>query len=311
MIEFASANFCALGTGCTMIVTDARSLGVAYLAAITEIAAVDRSCSRFRDDSELNVLHRDGGRTAMASTDLVGAIEIALRAAELTDGDLDPTIGPVLVVLGYDTTFANVQRDGDSVGVVRCARSWRSVRVDAAHRAVEIPEGVTLDLGATAKAWAADRAATAAATAMAPGRGVLVSLGGDIATAGEAPLEGWQVHIADSHAANVERDGSQTTVVIHDGAIATSSTTARRWARGGVALHHIVDPATSLPAREVWRTVSVAAATCVDANIAATTAIIRGERAAEWFANNGLPARLVRGDGSITTVNGWPSEEHS
>jgi thiamine biosynthesis lipoprotein len=73
-------------------------------------------------------------------------------------------------------------------------------------------------------------------------------------------------------------------------------------------MHHIVDPATGRPAQVVWRTATVAAATCVDANTASTAAIIRGERSPAWLSSLGLPARLVRPDGSTMLLNGWPQE---
>jgi thiamine biosynthesis lipoprotein len=92
------------------------------------------------------------------------------------------------------------------------------------------------------------------------------------------------------------------------GGLATSSTTVRRWRRGNVDLHHIVDPRTGLPARTCWRTVTVGAGSCVDANAAATAAIVWGEPAPGWLAGRGLPARLVRACGSVVTVGGWPAE---
>jgi thiamine biosynthesis lipoprotein len=95
-------------------------------------------------------------------------------------------------------------------------------------------------------------------------------------------------------------------VAIHGGGLATSSTTARRWRRGGSILHHILDPRTGLPPVPVWRTVSVTAATCADANAASTAAIIRGERAIGWLEALGLPARLVGIGGRVETVAGWP-----
>ena len=97
-------------------------------------------------------------------------------------------------------------------------------------------------------------------------------------------------------------------VTIHDGGLATSSTAARRWRRGGDILHHILDPRTGRPAAPVWRTVSVAAATCADANTAATAAIIRGRQAIGWLTGLGLPARLVALDGTVRTLADWPSD---
>jgi thiamine biosynthesis lipoprotein len=166
-----------------------------------------------------------------------------------------------------------------------------------------LPWGVELDLGATAKALASDLAAVAAIQAIGGG-GVLVSLGGDIAVAGDAPPEGWAIQASEDSAAPV--DGTEETVAITSGGIATSSTTVRRWTRGGVALHHIINPATGLPADSCWRTVSVVAATCVDANIASTAAVVMGRTAIPWLEANRLQARLVDLEGNVHRVAGWP-----
>jgi thiamine biosynthesis lipoprotein len=97
------------------------------------------------------------------------------------------------------------------------------------------------------------------------------------------------------------------TVAIAEGGLATSSTALRRWRAGGRELHHIVDPATGVPAAEHWRTVSVAASSCLDANAAATAAIVKGAAAVAWLERLGLPSRLVRADGAIATTCGWPA----
>jgi thiamine biosynthesis lipoprotein len=163
-----------------------------------------------------------------------------------------------------------------------------------------VPAGVRLDLGATAKAYAADLAAARVATRL--GVGVLVSLGGDIATAADAPPGGWQILVRD-------RPGDpQCTVAVPAGtAVATSSTVSRRWSRGGFPRHHIVNPRTGQPAEPVWRTATAAAARCVDANTATTAALVRGAAAVSWLRRTGLPSRLVGADLRVVTVNGWPS----
>jgi thiamine biosynthesis lipoprotein len=167
------------------------------------------------------------------------------------------------------------------------------------------PAGVELDLGATAKALAADRAARAAAEAA--GCGVLVSLGGDLAVAGDSPAGGWPVRLADDHAAPLAADGP--TVAVSSGGLASSSTAVRRWRTRDGALHHVVDPRTGRPADTPWRTVSVAAASCIDANVASTAALVLGEEAPAWLAGRCLPARLVAASGGrAVAVAGWPQE---
>ncbi len=155
------------------------------------------------------------------------------------------------------------------------------------------------------KGWAADRSAARIADRL--GCGVLVSLGGDTAVAGPPPDGGWPIRVQDTTLPLEEApDGPSQVVSIRAGGLATSSTAARRWHHGGDVLHHILDPRTGLPAAPVWRTVSVAAATCADANTAATAAIIRGDRAPAWLTSLNLPARLVSAKDDVTTVAGWP-----
>src|SRR5438477_204105 len=160
---------------------------------------------------------------------------------------------------------------------------------------------------APAKALAADLAAAAAWRAA--GGGVLVSLGGDISVAGEAPAGGWLIQTGEDSAVPLA-DGEET-ISITSGGVATSGTTVRRWSRGGVVLHHIIDPASGLPAKSCWRTATVAAASCVDANIASTAAIVMGENAAAWLEMNHLAARLVHRAGTVERTAGWPQPEQS
>ncbi len=320
----AGVTWRALGTTVHLLVTDPGRLELARRAVVAVLLDVDATYSRFRADSELQVLGADAGRDRLVSPLLARALGTALRAARATDGAVDPTIGRALRLLGYDDDFARIPRnpaadDGTAssttAGDARASDDapapltfasvpgWRAVRFDPATRHVRIPAGVELDLGATGKGLAADLAAEAALDAM-DGAGVLVSLGGDIATDGRPPAGGWRVLLADDHAAAPEGPGE--VIRITDGAVATSSTTVRRWARGGVARHHLLDPATGLPTAGPWRTATVVAATCADANAAATAAIVMGDRAPGWLARHGLPARLIAEDGSVLRVAGWP-----
>ena len=297
------ATWPALGTEIRLVVTDGSQLDQARRLLEADLAAVDAACSRFRSDSELATLPADG-RPAEVSPLLAEAVGVALRAARLTDGDVDPTVGAAMSAIGYDRDFAAIAPDGPaSAGSTRQVPGWRSVRL--AGHTLTLPPGTRLDLGATAKAWAADR--SAARVAAAQGCGVLVSLGGDIAVAGPAPDGGWTIRVQDvTGDPDDDPDGPYMVVAIRDGGLATSSTMARRWRRGGDILHHILDPRTGRPAEIVWRTVSVAAGTCADANAASTAAIIRGREAATWLAAHHLAARLVDAKGLVVTVAGWP-----
>jgi thiamine biosynthesis lipoprotein ApbE len=301
------ARWQALGTSVVVRLEDTQALSTACAAVANELDAVDRSCSRFRADSELSRLNARAGETVRVGELLMHALELALHAAELTDGDVDPTLGAALEHAGYrcDWRLLPAAAEGAEPPVlsVRPRGGWEAVALHRARSSVRVPRGVRLDLGATAKAWAADRAAAAAAAAARCG--ALVSLGGDIATSGPPPAGGWLVHVTDDHRSDATAPGQ--TISIRSGGLATSSTTVRRWSHGGQAMHHIIDPDTQAPAHTPWRTVSVAAADCAQANIATTAALIRAEKAPSWLEALRLPARLVACDGSTKTVGGWPT----
>jgi len=295
-----------------VVVTDPDALRQARAMLSERLDALDRACSRFRSDSEVVRLDAAAGRPVPVSPLLAQAVAVALDAAAQTGGDVDPTLGSQLAELGYDRDFAQVPADGPAVriSVSRLAR-WTDVQLDLDRSVLAVPAGVRLDLGATAKAWAADRAAQELSTALSSGHyaaghevGVLVSLGGDVAVAGPAPEGGWPIAVADGGL------DAPPSIAIQAGGVATSGTTARRWMRGGDLLHHVLDPRTGLPARTPWRTVTVAAPSCLAANVASTATIVRGDAGLDWLHASGFPARLVSQDGAVTVVGGWPADQN-
>jgi FAD:protein FMN transferase len=302
----ASAVFPALGTTAVVVVADPTALPLARRLLEQELEEIDRACSRFRLDSELAIANAAAGREVAVSRLFAEALRVAIDAARDTDGLVDPTLGAQLRAAGYDRTFALVRaRDGWQLTPgPRPTAAWREVRLDVARGLVQVPPGVELDLGATAKAFAADRAARAIAEAA--GSGVLVSLGGDLAVCGEAPAGGWCVRVADDH--RTAPDSAGPRVLVLGGGLATSSTAVRRWQTEHGPAHHVLDPASGLPADSPWRTVSVAAGSCVDANVASTAAIVLGHHAPAWLGRRGLPARLAGSDGSLSYVAGWPAD---
>jgi thiamine biosynthesis lipoprotein len=305
-VSVATDVFPALGTSALVAVGEPSALPEARAILAKELAAIDRACSRFRSDSELAAVNGAKGREVEVSQLCMEAVAVGLHVAELTGGLVDPTVGANIRLAGYDRTFADLQlRDGRRVHA-RFApiAGWQTVRTDRARSTITLPRGVELDLGASAKALAADRAALAAADVT--GCGVLVSLGGDVAVAGQAPEGGWPIRIADDHAAPL--DGPGPVVALVAGGLATSSTHVRRWTTSGGEIHHILDPRTARPAITPWRTVTTAAESCVLANAASTAAIVLGDAAPTWLAGSGIPARLAGEDGSVAAVNGWPAE---
>ncbi len=311
----ANISWAALGT--TAVVRAPRaSLQVAQRAASHVVDQIDCLASRFRSDSELRRLNADAGNWTAISPELADLVELGLSAAEQTAGAVDPTLARELMRLGYDRDWSELAAVGAEYPLAATSEPdhaprsegprsapWRSVEFRADREMIRLPAGVQLDLGATAKGRAADLACAAAHHAT--GDAVLVSLGGDVAVAGPAPDDEWSIGLADDH--RVRAQDCEEAITIRSGGLATSSLAARRWWREGEAIHHVLDPRTGLPVTPCWRTATVAAATCADANIAATAALVLGDEAPEWLLQRSLPARLVAADGGLVRVAGWPA----
>ena len=298
-----TATWRALGTYVYLATTEAQFLEPARQIATRLLADVDRTCSRFRQDSDLVSANLAAGSWTTVDPLLVQAIDAAMEAAAQTDGLVDPTLGHSLVAVGYDRDLALMPAaSSDPAGVPLPARSgaWKEIMLDPAG-AVRVPRGCALDLGATAKAWAADLIASSIAAES--DSTVVISLGGDVAVAG--PGGGWPVAITET----VDDSADAEIVHLPYGGLATSSTAARRWIRGGVVQHHLLDPLTGEPTRGRWRTVTATGATCVSANTASTAAIVLGDKAVGWLTERDIPARLVDGEGRIVRTPRWPEPE--
>ena len=305
-LGWATASWRAIGTSVQLVVDDPLALPAAETEVRRVIDEIDLAASRFRDDSELSMLNQANGHPVHVSPLFGRALRIALDAAAWTDGLVDPTVGNSLMATGYDRTFRLVDRDGPPLRLtLRQPPGWQRVELDDATGRVRVPAGAMLDLGATAKALAADLAAEAAATAA--GCAVLVSLGGDLSVSGETPPGGWPVRITEEADPDLPAAPGGETIALLSGGLATSGTRARRWRRGGVELHHIIDPRDGAPARTPWVTVSVLGVTCTLANTASTAAMILGPAAPAWLRERGLAALLIAETGDITRTEGWPS----
>jgi thiamine biosynthesis lipoprotein len=239
----------------------------------------------------------------------VAAVDAAVAAAEETHGLVDPTLGLSLQALGYDRDFDQVVAHqagltATAIPIPAVVDAWNAIEMDPAGR-IKVPFGVALDLGATGKAFASDLIATTIATEL--GVDCLVCLGGDIRIGQSEPDE--TEDEAREWLIDVHEDADEPaleTVTLWRGAMATSSTIGRKWTRAGQAMHHVLDPRTGQPIPQIWRTISVAADTCADANMATTMSLILGAAAPEWLTERAFPARLTALDGSVTYLPGWP-----
>jgi FAD:protein FMN transferase len=295
----------AIGTHATVVVQRPDHADAAEMILRAEIDVFDRACSRFRGDSELQVVHAHAGRPVPVSDALFEALAVACAVAHRTAGAVDPTIGNAIERLGYDRDLSEVGRQpGSALLDLDPAIGYMHVQLDRGRRTVRIPRGVKLDLGSSAKALIADRAAARIAGAV--GAGALVSIGGDVAVAGEPPPEGWAVGIAVSSSRPAGE--ADQVVAIRRGGLASSSPSVRRWTVGDREVHHIVDPMTGDCVSPYWTLVSATGADCVEANAVTTAALVWGHQALRRVPSFDQAVRLVRHDGRIFSLNGWPEQ---
>jgi thiamine biosynthesis lipoprotein len=252
-------------------------------APLDEVRALfdarDRRFSRFLPSSELTRVNATPSGVTLVSEELASMLAIALGAARATGGLVTPTAGGALIAAGYDRDFAALASDGDAVVPARVPPlETLSLR----GRMLLRTEPVVLDLNGVVKGKTVDDALALL------GRG-WVSAGGDIATA--IPV-----------AVGLPGGGS---ITLFEGGLATSSTGTRAWVRGGRRQHHLIDPATGGPARTPWRDVSVAAETCVAADVAAKAALLLGPAGPSWLDRRNLPGRFVDGRGAVHCNETW------
>ncbi|MGL5852499.1 MAG: FAD:protein FMN transferase [Phycicoccus sp.] len=291
-------SWAALGT--YVEVSTATDLIDAAARIVDEVLAeVDAAYSRFRPDSDLQRANTIAGPVTVSPVALA-AVRLALEAARVTDGLVDPTLGGVLAGAGYDRTFGLVPADDASPASVPVrSASWTDVVVT--DTTLTVPHGVALDLGATGKGFAADLAALSVARRL--GAPVLVGVGGDLRVAGP-PAAAHRVVVGHS-VADLAAGGARIEVMLRQGGLATSSTSTRRWRRGGRQWHHLVDPRTGAPAAGPWRTVTALGHTAAAANTASTAAVVLGAAAPRWLAHRRVAARLVAHDGHVVCTPAW------
>lgn len=296
-----SIRFRTMGSNAHAVL-DAR--GLAARAAIHSLpgwfASRERALSRFDPDSALSRLNARGGADHVDPV-LWAAIDIAVRAAAATDGLVTPTILPALEAAGYDRSFDRLEREQASPppAPVPDDGAWRRIERDPSTRSIRLPRGVRLDLGGTAKGWSVD----VAAHMLGRFGPALVEVGGDVA-ARRQKREPWPIGIADPRG-----DGGDVLEVVAFGVggAATSGRDYRRWKRGEIEQHHLVDPRTGEPARTDVLTVTVIGQGALEAEIAAKVVLLRGSSAGTtWIdARPDLAALIVRDDRQILPSQRW------
>jgi FAD:protein FMN transferase len=275
-------TFRAMGTDIELLV-DAEDADDALRRAEAEFHRLEALLSRFRDDSELSRLNREG--TLEASPDVVRVTELALDARDATGGRFDPTVHDALHAAGYVDSFELVPPESRDAGTTAACGG----RVRISGRRISLYPGVRLDFGGIGKGFAADRAASILATT----GPCLVNAGGDIAIRGGR----WPVGVATG--------SGSITLELSAGALATTGRDRRTWRRAGRTLHHVIDPTTGTSAAGDLLRVTVVASDAVQAETWAKALFLAGSGSAQSEADAlGLPCVLVTLDGATHFAGG-------
>lgn len=269
----------------------------------TLAASLEANWSRFVPTSDIARLNTSRGRSVPISAATEVLIRHLVSAFEVTEGLFDPFVLPALVKAGYRTSLAGDGRTSCVAPSGAPTPSASDVVLESIDGATwcRLLGGATLDAGGLGKGLAAD--IIAERLMLEGAKGVLVSMGGDIRCIGESPdPAGWVIDIETlAHPAL-----GTPTVILRSGAIASSSTHAKRW-HGG---HHIIDPTTGEPLDErsahALRMSSVIASTAVWAEVFATATLVAGADTAGLIIEaRGLAGRFERTDGHVLATPGF------
>jgi len=281
------ARFRAMGSDVHVIVVGGR---VTLLEAARElIEELELRWSRFKPSSEISRLNAHRAEPVRVSPPTLALVQRALEGAHITGGRYDPTVLDAVLQAGYDRSFellanpATATATGagpapgpDGGGRLPGApprhrhRAWRAIAVDPEASTVTLPGGVGFDPGGIGKGYAADL--LVAELRRQGAAGVCANLGGDLRVEGE-PSAGRSWRVAIEHP--LWRT-PVATVGLRSGAVATSSRTRRAWGPPHDRRHHLIDPATGLPARSGVATASVVAAEAWQAEVLAKALFIGG-----------------------------------
>jgi thiamine biosynthesis lipoprotein len=254
-------------------------------SAENEARRIERKFSRYAEDSVLSAINRSAGGSILVDDETATLLDYADQCWRLSDGRFDITSG----VLRRLWTFNGADRV-PTVGQVDALLpfiGWS--KVGWRRPQLTLPSGMELDLGGIGKEYAVDAALLKIAAEGAAS--ALVNFGGDLRVTGPRDNgERWRIAIESVDAENE----SEGILEIANGALATSGDSKRVVLQDGVRFSHILDPRTGWPVRNPPRSVTVAAATCMEAGIMSTLAMLHGRNAERFLKSEGIPAWIIR-----------------
>lgn len=266
--------------------------------AVERVNALEAKWSRFRPTSELRRLNAASGRPVVVSQDTFNVVAHAVDGWYLTEGRYDPTILAALIAAGYDRSFDDLEPTAPRP--TERAPGCAAIVLAQSVNTIMLPAGVQLDLGGIGKGYAADLV-TAELLALGA-RGALVSIGGDIRCAGTAPWDvGWLIEIEDPF----DEKATAARLGLADGAVVTTTPLKRTWTTAdNTKAHHLIDPATGLPADTGLAAVTVVAGEAWWAEVLAKAAYLAGATdGCRLLANLEVTGILFDDDGAAHHVD--------
>jgi len=246
-------------------------------AAFAEIYKVDKLMSRYKSDSQINVVNRDGFKRAVeVSESTYEVLQRSVEFSKLTDGVFDITVGP-LVELFRSAEKKGAAPSKDQIAQAKSKVGYEKLKLDDDNKTVRFTvEGMQLDLGGIAKGYAVDKAIEAAQKAGAVG--AMVDIGGDIRCFGKAPQakNNWLIGLKNpSTGGEAEGRDILLTLRLKDSAVATSGDYQQFVLIKDKRYSHIINRQTGTSA-EGLSSVTIIADNATDADALATAVSVMG-----------------------------------
>jgi thiamine biosynthesis lipoprotein len=280
------AQFKAMASSCEALI-DTTETEVAQrvgLAVSNEAFRIEQKFSRYRADNLVHAINTANGAAVEVDAETADLLDYAARCHELSGGMFDITSG----VLRRAWRFDGSDHMPDPKLVEEALKYVGWHKVSWQRPKLRLEPGMEIDFGGIGKEYAVDRAARLGAEA---GRvAILVNFGGDLcATGPRSDGSPWNVAIQ-----NPATEGLLPPFKLPQGGVATSGDARRYLIKDGVRYGHILDPRKGWPVQDAPRSVTVVAASCGEAGLLSTLAILQGKGAEAFLKDKNVHHWVMR-----------------